>query len=63
MASPFHESSSFEQAAIVDIIQEVIDQGYPVQGLELSTGWIEIHNPQDALLAEKELDTVRPQGG
>ena len=26
----FHESPSFEQATIVDIIQEIIDQGFPV---------------------------------
>ena len=58
-ATPFHESPSFDQATIVDIIQEIIDQGFPVMGLELSTGWIEIHNRHDVRKAEEELGAVR----
>ena len=54
-ASPFHESSSINQANVMDILQEIIDQGFPVLGLEVSTGWIEIHNRQDIQLAEEEL--------
>ena len=57
-ASPFHESSSIDQANVVDILQEIIDQGFPVLGLELSTGWIEIHNREDVGRAEEELDSV-----
>ena len=60
--APFHDSPDFENAAVVDIIQEIIDQGYPVLGLELSTGWIEIHNRQDIRKAENELDRNRPTG-
>ena len=63
VASPFHESSSIEQANVVDILQEIIDQGFPVLGLELSTGWIEIHNREDVSKAEEELDAVRANGG
>lgn len=58
--SQFHGAPSFEQAAIVDVFQEIIDKGFPVLGLELSTGWIEIHNRQDVRKAEEELETVRP---
>ena len=53
--APFQESASFQKAAIVNIIQEIIDQGFPVHGLELTQGWIEIHNPQDVIKAEEEL--------
>ena len=62
-ASPFHESSSFDSAAIVDIIQEIIDQGFPVLGLELSTGWIEINDRLDIQKAEEELNVFRPSQG
>ena len=53
--SPFHEAPSFERAQITDILQEIIHRGTPVQGLEVSMGWIEIHNRQDVRLAEQEL--------
>ena len=43
----------------MDILQEIIEQGYPVLGLELSTGWVEIHNREDVGTAEEELDAVR----
>lgn len=58
-ASPFHESPNFGKAAIVDIFQEIMDQGFPVLGIEVSTGWIEIHNRQDILTAEEELKAFR----
>ena len=61
--APFHEAASFERASIVDIFQEVIDLGFPVLGMEVSTGWIEIHNQVDVAKAEQELDTVRAAGG
>jgi phosphoenolpyruvate phosphomutase len=53
--SPFHEAPSFQLAQITDIFQEMIDRDFPVQGLEVSMGWIEIHNRQDVRLAEQEL--------
>jgi hypothetical protein len=58
--SPFHEASTFEQASFVDIIQETINQGHRVSGLEVSTGWIEIHQRIDVNRAEEELDIIRP---
>ena len=44
-----------EQANVMDILQEIIDQGFQVIGLEVSTAWIEIHNRQDIQMAEEEL--------
>ena len=61
--SPFHEAPSFEQASIVDIDQEIIDLGFPVLGMEVSTGWIEIHTRVDVGKAEQELNSVRFPGG
>lgn len=58
--SPFHESPSFNQSGFVDIIQEIIGEGHQVSGLEVSNGWIEIHERIDVDQAEKELQIVRP---
>ena len=60
---PFHESASFKQATVVDVIQEIIDRGFPVLGQELSGGWIEIHNRVDVNRAEEELNAARASGG
>jgi phosphoenolpyruvate phosphomutase len=58
--SPFHEASGFSQAGFVDIIQETINQGHQVAGLEVSSGWIEIHERIDVDRAEEELQIIRP---
>ena len=51
----FHEAESFDKAAITDIIQEIIDRGFTVNALEVYKGWMEIHNPKDVKIAEKEI--------
>jgi phosphoenolpyruvate phosphomutase len=58
--SPFHEAPTFGQASFVDIIQETINQGHNVSGLEVSTGWIEIHERIDVKRAEEELEIIHP---
>ncbi len=40
----FKESESFNKASIIDLIQEMIDSGYKIGSLEVSSGWGEIHN-------------------
>lgn len=57
--SPFHEAPNADQASFVDIIQEVVNQGHQVSGLEISTGWIEIHDRIDVNRAEEELEIIR----
>jgi len=52
---PFHEALSFERASFTDLIQEIINRGFEVNLLEIHKGWIEIHNKEDILLAEKLL--------
>jgi phosphoenolpyruvate mutase len=59
---PLHESTSLEQAQISDILQEIIDRGFNVQGLETSMGWMEIHNEQDIGVAEEQLAQLQLTG-
>ncbi|MDA3925757.1 MAG: isocitrate lyase/phosphoenolpyruvate mutase family protein [Kiritimatiellae bacterium] len=43
----FHEAATFETASFTDIIQELIDLGYPLNVCEVNQGWQEIHNTHD----------------
>ncbi|MCJ7679884.1 MAG: phosphoenolpyruvate mutase [Candidatus Aminicenantes bacterium] len=43
----FHEAATFETASFTDIIQEIIDLGYPINVYEVNQGWQEIHNTHD----------------
>jgi len=49
----FHEAESLEKASITDMLQEMIDRGFRVNFLEISKGWIEIHNKKDYETAKK----------
>ena len=51
----FHEAESFAQAGVTDLIQEVIDRGFTVHGIEVYKGWMEIHNREDVAIAEQEI--------
>lgn len=55
----FHEASSFDKASITDIIQEIIDRGFTVNGLEVYKGWMEIHEPRDIKVAEEEIEYIQ----
>lgn len=46
-------------ASITDFIQELIDRGFKVKGLEVFKGWMEIHNLEDVQLASQELAEAR----
>lgn len=54
----FHESESFDQAAITDIIQEIIDRGFTVYGQEVYKGWMEIHEKEDEEKARGMLNAL-----
>ena len=43
----FHEARSFEKADFNDLIQEMIEAGYCVDSVEVSSGWSEVHNFSD----------------
>lgn len=51
----FHEAERFSRAGVADFIQEIIDRGLTVNGLETFKGWMEINSPEDVQLAEREL--------
>lgn len=51
----FHEADSFSRADVTDFIQEIIDRGVTVNGLEVFKGWMEIHTPEDVPRAEQEV--------
>jgi len=50
---PFHEAVNIHQANFTDIIQEIIDRGYPVKAMKVYKGWMEIHNENDLNLARE----------
>ena len=52
---PFHEADSFAHAADTDLLQEIIDRGFAVYGLEVFQGWMEIHKKEDVEIAAVEL--------
>ena len=54
--NPFHEATSFDQASELDILQEIIDRGFKVTGIEVYQGWMEIHNQSDIEIANQELN-------
>lgn len=54
----FHESKSFDQASITDIIQEIIDRGFTVYGQEAYKGWMEIHDREDKEKAEEMVKSL-----
>ena len=59
---PFHEAPSFQRAGITDVLQELIDRGFPIYGLEVSKGWREIHTNEDVEVAESEMAALARSG-
>jgi phosphoenolpyruvate mutase len=54
----FHEAESFDKAGITDLLQEIIDRGFAVHGLEIFKGWMEIHSRKDVEIATAELSSI-----
>jgi phosphoenolpyruvate phosphomutase len=59
---PFHEAESFALAGVTDLLQEVIDRGFVVHGMEFYHGWMEIHKREDIEIAAVELAGDRFEG-
>ena len=53
---PFHEAKNFGQATETDLLQEIIERGFKVTGMEVYQGWMEIHNYSDIDIANQELN-------
>ncbi|MFQ5712164.1 MAG: NTP transferase domain-containing protein [Candidatus Geothermarchaeales archaeon] len=51
----FHDSVSLEKAYLTDMIQELIDRGYPVYSVDVKGGWFEIDTLQDLRSARRNL--------
>jgi len=50
---PFHDAMHITKASLTDMLQELIDRGFPVNALEVNNGWIEIQNRKDLESAEE----------
>jgi phosphoenolpyruvate phosphomutase len=44
---PFHTSPSVDMASFTDLIQELVDQGYPVGHVDIHGGWAEVDTVED----------------
>lgn len=49
----FHDAVSIDKAYLTDMLQELIDRGYPVHNVDINGGWFEIDTPQDLQMARK----------
>jgi phosphoenolpyruvate mutase len=58
----FHEADSFDHAGVTDLLQEVIERGFDVHGVEFYHGWMEIHKREDVEIAAVELVGDRFEG-
>lgn len=43
----FHDAPSIEKAYLTDMIQELVDRGYPVYSVDIHGGWFEIDTDED----------------
>jgi phosphoenolpyruvate phosphomutase len=43
----FHDARTFKKAYLTDMIQELIDRGYPIHAIPIRNGWVEIDTEQD----------------
>lgn len=57
----FHEAPSFDMASFTDLLQELIEQGHPVHGLEVVSGWMEIHTLENYKQACQLFNTIKPE--
>lgn len=54
----FHKALSLEKAYFSDMIQEIIDQGYPVHHVDIEGGWAEIDTLEDFDRVNRGLESV-----
>lgn len=50
----FHTAPSVEKAYFTDMVQELIDQGYVVNNIDIQGGWDEIDTPEDLERARRQ---------
>ncbi len=54
----FHTSPSVDRASFTDLVEELIDQGYPVQHVDIHGGWAEIDTVEDFDRVSRDLDSI-----
>ena len=54
-ARAFHRAPSLDKAYFTDMMQELIDHGYPVCHVDIRGGWAEIDTLEDFDRASREL--------
>ncbi|RLA89907.1 MAG: phosphoenolpyruvate mutase [Deltaproteobacteria bacterium] len=57
---PFHEAPTFLQASFTDLLQEMIERGFPVTLMEVNSGWMEIQSFDDYRRACRLFSNGRP---
>ncbi|MDP2729883.1 MAG: phosphocholine cytidylyltransferase family protein [Dehalococcoidales bacterium] len=57
-AKTFQRAPSLEKAYFTDMVQELIDQGYPVVHVDIHGGWAEVDTPEDFERVRQELPSV-----
>ena len=57
-AKAFQEAPSLDKAYFTDMLQELIDQGYPVGHVDIHGGWAEIDTLEDVDRLNQELQSV-----
>ncbi len=58
LGGAFHTASSVDMASFTDLIQELIDQGYPVHHVDIRGSWAEIDTVEDYDRVSKHLHTI-----
>lgn len=53
----FHDAKSIDAAYLTDMIQELIDRGYPVHSIDIQNHWVEIDTAQDYEYAKNLVKT------
>jgi len=49
----FHDAVSIEKAYLTDMIEELVERGYPIHHVDINGGWFEIDTPQDLFIARR----------
>jgi len=52
----FQDAVSIDKAYLTDILQELIDRGYPIYNVDINGGWCEIDTSQDLQIARRVWD-------
>ena len=52
----FHDATNLEKAYLTDMIQELIDRGYPISPVDIQRSWVEIDTLQDLEYAKEEIN-------